>query len=66
MLGAILFTVLGILFESRLPTPNKGLYDDRITEGCIGVLVTCEEDQRDKVEHALTQAGAIDVKRGEE
>ena len=66
MLGAILFTVLGILFESRLPTPNMGLYDDRITEGCIGLLVTCDKDQRDSVEQALTQAGAIDVKRGDQ
>ncbi len=66
MLGAILFTVLGIIFESRLPRPRLGLYDDRITEGYIGVLVTCEEDQVNGVEQALTQAGAVDVKRGED
>ena len=65
MLGAILFTVLGIIFESRLPRPRLGLYDDRITEGYIGVLVMCEEDQVNSVEHALTQAGAVDVKRGD-
>ena len=65
MLGAILFTVIGIIFESRLPLPRLGLYDDRITEGYIGVLVTCEEAQVDKVEQALTQAGAADVKREE-
>ena len=66
MLGAILFTVLGILFESRLPRGRLGLYDDRITEGYIGVLVNCESEQMDRVEQALTQAGAVDVKRGEE
>ena len=65
MLGAILFTVIGIIFESRLPRPRLGLYDDRITEGYIGVLVTCEDQQVDSVEQALTQAGAVDVKRGE-
>ena len=65
MLGAILFTVLGILFESRLPRPSLGLYDDRITDGYIGVIVTCEDEQVDRVEHALTQAGAVDVKRGD-
>ena len=27
MLGAILFTVLGIIFESGLPKPKTGLYD---------------------------------------
>ena len=65
MLGAILFTVLGIIFESRLPRPRMGLYDDRITQGYIGVLVTCDEGQVEGVERALTQAGAADVKRGE-
>ena len=65
MLGAILFTVLGIIFESRLPRARLGLYDDRITEGYIGVLVNCEQEQVDRVEQALTQAGAVDVKRAE-
>ena len=65
MLGAILFTVLGILFESRLPRLKLGLYDDRITQGYIGVLVTCDDGQVGNVEQALTQAGAVDIKRGE-
>lgn len=64
MLGAILFTVLGIIFESRLPRPSLGLYDDRITEGYVGVLVECEPEEVDRVEQVLTQAGAEDVKRG--
>ena len=45
MLGAILFTVIGILFESRLPNPKQKIYDTRITEGMIGVVVDCEEEQ---------------------
>tara|TARA_B100000749_G_scaffold215810_1_gene170652 strand:+ start:194 stop:703 length:510 start_codon:yes stop_codon:yes gene_type:complete len=63
MLGAILFTVLGIIFESRLPKLKKGLYDTRITEGYIGVLVNAEETQHDRVANVLNQAGAVDVKR---
>ena len=63
MLGAILFTVLGIIFESRLPAVKRGLYDTRITEGYIGVLVNCEEDQLDRVAEIFTQAGVVDVKR---
>ena len=63
MLGAILFTIIGILFESRLPRLRMGLYDDRITEGHIGVIVSCEEKKVDSVEHILTQAGAVDIKR---
>lgn len=63
MLGAIIFTVLGIIFESRLPKTKLGLYDTRITEGYIGVLVNAEEDQLPRVSGILTQAGAVDVVR---
>lgn len=63
MLGAIIFTVLGIIFESRLPKLKMGLYDTRITEGYIGVLVTVEEEQLPQVSGILTQAGAVDVVR---
>ena len=63
MLGAILFTVIGILFESRIPTMKKRLYDDRITEGYIGIVVECEDNQLGKVEQILTQAGAVELKR---
>ena len=61
MLSAIIFTILGIIFESRLPRPKMGLYDTRITEGYIGVLVNVEEEQLPKVSALLTQAGAVDV-----
>ena len=63
MLGAIIFTVLGIIFESRLPKMKMGLYDTRITEGYIGVLVNAEEEQLSEVSGILTQAGAVDVVR---
>ena len=63
MLGAILFTIIGIIFESRLPRLRMGIYDDRITEGYIGVVVDCEEDLVNTVEQILTQAGAVDLKR---
>jgi hypothetical protein len=63
MLGAILFTVLGIIFESRLPKLKSGLYDTRITEGYIGVLVNSEEDRLSRVQDILSQAGAAEVKR---
>jgi len=63
MLGAILFTVLGIIFESRLPKLKAGLYDTRITEGYIGVLVNTEETRLSLVQGVLTQAGAVEVKQ---
>ncbi len=63
MLTAIAFTVIGIIFESRLPALKQGLYDTRITEGYIGVLVNVEEDQLTQTQTLLTQAGAVDVVR---
>ena len=64
MLGAILFTVIGIIIESRLPRMFMGAYDTRITEGYIGVSVTADEDRIEPAEGVLRQAGAEDVKRG--
>ena len=63
MLGAILFTVLGIIFESRLPKLKTGLYDTRITDGYVGVLVNTEETEHDRLQGVLTSSGAVDVKR---
>ena len=62
MLGAILFTVIGIIFESRLPKFKMGLYDNRITQGIIGLLVNAEQDRGPQVMQILNGAGAIDVK----
>ena len=64
MLGAIIFTVIGIVFESRLPRLFMGAYDTRITEGYIGVTVTTEEDRIVAAEGVLRQTGAEDITRG--
>ena len=64
MLSAILFTVLGILFESRLPRLFMGAYDTRITEGYIGISVTTKEEKVGAAEDALRTAGAEEIKRG--
>ncbi|MEE9199263.1 MAG: DUF3341 domain-containing protein [Dehalococcoidia bacterium] len=66
MLGAIIFTVLGIIFESRLPRPKLGLYDERITEGYIGIVVTSTEDRIKAAEEVFRKAGAEDIKQDEE
>ena len=66
MLTAIVFTIIGIIFESRLPSLKQGLYDTRITEGYIGVLVNVDEGQLTQTQTLLTQAGAIDVVRNAE
>ena len=63
MLNAIIFTVLGILFESRLPKRSLGVYDTRITEGYIGIVVACPSERAQAAEGALRSAGAEDVKQ---
>ena len=61
MLGAILFSVLGIFFESRLPHLTGGVYDPRITEGYIGITVDCATERVNAVEQLFRRAGAEDV-----
>ncbi|MBM4435747.1 MAG: DUF3341 domain-containing protein [Actinobacteria bacterium] len=60
MLGAVLFTILGVLFESRLPD-GIGLYDNRIADGYIGVSVMAAERRFVEVQVALEQAKPVDI-----
>jgi len=62
MLGAVLFTILGIIFESRLPRPRLGLYDPRITEGYVGLFVTAPEERLARAQQALKDANAAEIK----
>jgi hypothetical protein len=64
MLGAIIFTVIGIIFESRLPRVFMGAYDTKITEGYIGVAVTSDSERMSQAEDVLKRAGAEEIKRG--
>ena len=65
MLGAILFTVIGIIFESRLPKFQLGIYDDRITQGFLGLRVNAEAEQSREVVQIMNAAGAVEVKTDE-
>ena len=60
MLGAILFTVIGIAMSvrARFSSPHT---DDRIATGLIGVLVNAGADQGPRVTEILNEAGAVDV-----
>ena len=64
LLGAIIATVLGVVFEARLPDLEPAPYHPRITEGYIGVLVQAGA-RRDDAERALRNAGAGDIVVGE-
>ena len=63
MLSGVIATVIGIIFESRLPNLDPGVYDKRITEGLIGVVVTVDEKSKaNDAQKILENAGAIEVK----
>jgi hypothetical protein len=61
LLGAILFTILGVIFESRLPRRRLGVYDPRITLDRIGLLVFGPPDRLRIAERTLREAGATDI-----
>jgi hypothetical protein len=62
MLGALIFTVLGVIFESRLPHRLDRAYDPRIMrDGLIGLEVKAAADQVESARDALRDAGAVDV-----
>jgi hypothetical protein len=62
MLGAIIGTVLGVLFESRLPSLGLSIYDTRITEGYIGVLAQGDAAQLATADAIFRANGAADVR----
>ncbi len=61
MLGAIIFTFLGVLFESRLPDFRPTPYDPRISEGYLGVVVRRTAGHAAEARAALRAAGALDL-----
>jgi hypothetical protein len=63
MLAGVIATVVGIVIESRLPNMKPGIYDTRITEGWIGVVVTFNDDSKvADAEGVLNKAGALEIK----
>ena len=63
LLGAILFTVVGVVMAIR-PNLRNPMSDDRISQGLIGLLVNAGADQSPRVTEILNEAGAVDVTTG--
>jgi hypothetical protein len=65
LLFAMIGTVVGVVFESRLPRSSGAgpVYDTRITSGYIGLIVSTTEDRLSTAEAAFKEAGAADVVR---
>jgi hypothetical protein len=62
MLSAVIFSVIGIIFESRLPNIKPGIYDPRITEGYIGVVITVEDEDLNKAQKVIENSGSEEIK----
>jgi hypothetical protein len=60
LLGAIVFTVAGVIFESRLPDLSGLPADTRISDGCLGLVV--RSARQDEAVPVLRQHGAIDIR----
>jgi mono/diheme cytochrome c family protein len=65
MLGTMWAAFLGLMGENRFPIFKHQMYDPRITEGHIGVLVTVDDTLVDRAESILTQNGAHHLQRSE-
>ena len=65
MLGTMWATFLGLLLENRFPIFKSQLYDPRITEGHIGVLVQVDESLAGQAEKVLVDNGAHHMNRGD-
>ena len=63
MLGTMWASFLGLLTLSKLPSFRNEPYDQRITQGFIGVQVIVDEQQGNAVERALKESRAVEVKR---
>jgi hypothetical protein len=63
MLGAILATLVGLLFELRLPNFKPLPYDKIVSDGRILLVVRCPEGgKRIEVERAVNHAGGEQVR----
>ncbi len=61
MLGAIVFSFAGFLFEARLSGVSRLPWDKRISEGYVGVAVSRANGRERAARRALLEAGAVDV-----
>ena len=66
MLLMLIFTFIGVFFESNYPSFKKKEYVPEISDGDIVFLFDCAPEEEAKFEKSLTQAGADSVRKIEE
>jgi mono/diheme cytochrome c family protein len=63
MLGTMLATFFGLLDSNVFPIFKPQIYDPRVTEGHIGIIVQVDESQAEQVEKILMDNGAHHLTR---
>jgi len=66
MMGLLVSTFLGVLWESTFPTYGPKRYDPSVTDGRIGVLFLCPQEQVEEFRSALQAQGAQKITEPEE
>lgn len=64
LFGAI-FTLFGIILNSKLFQRRKLIYDDRFTDDKFGIFVSCPPSEHQAVSKQLQECGAEEVKHAE-
>jgi len=62
-LGAMIMAFVGFLLQSRFPRLSPAIYDERITDGYIGLSVRASDRLADEIIDLYHANGAIDVRR---
>lgn len=66
MLLMLIFTFIGVFFESNYPSFKKKEYVPEISDGDIAFIFECDPEEAGNFESKLTQAGADSVRKIEE
>ena len=66
MMGLIVSTFLGVLWESTFPSRGPKRYDPRVSDGQIGVVFHCTRQAEPDIRSMLTELGADRIIEPEE
>ncbi len=65
MMATIISTFIGVLWEMNFPEFGPKVYDKRVTDGDLAVLVEFPDDLKDKVRELLELYGGRDIRTPE-
>ncbi len=65
--GAVVGSVVALLWMSGLPNWTESAYDKSISSGAIGLLIRCQDQaQADKIEKTMLDYKAVKTKQGKD